>query len=153
MMLALGFFIFQQRTLPYQTLNRTTGFNWQSNNRVGKRAAYQYLGPGDSTIDIAGELYPELTGGQISLEVVRAMADRGIPWPLIDGTGKIYGMYIINSVTENGAQFYSNGAPRKISFTLKLTQMDLLQSSAYNKAINKGRDLLEKAQNMLGISA
>jgi len=152
MMLALGFFIFKRQTLPFQTLNRTTGFNWQSNNRVGNRAAYQYLGPGAETIEIGGELYPELTGGQLSLSGLRTMAELGNAWPLIDGKGWIYGMYVITGINETGTQFYGDGTPRKITFSLKLTQIDPTQSRDYNRAVEKGTELLNKAKDMLGIA-
>ena len=124
MMLALGFFVFMRKTLPFQQMNRSSDFNWKPNSRVGKRAAFQYLGPGDDSISISGELYPELTGGHASLDAIRLMALTGKSWPLIDGAGRIYGMYIINSVLENGSEYFNDGTPRKINFTLKLTQVE-----------------------------
>lgn len=149
MMLALGLFVFMRQTLPFQTMNRTSGFNWKNNARVGKRAAYQYIGPGDDTIDISGELYPELTGGTLSLAAVRLMADQGMAWPLIDGTGMIYGMYVITSVTENGSLFYSDGSPRKISFTLKLTRVDESLKAMFGDLRDQGKELFDKASKMV----
>ena len=124
MMLALGFFVFMRKTLPFQQMNRSSDFNWKPNSRVGKHAAFQYLGPGDDSISISCELYPELTGGHASLDAIRLMALTGKSWPLIDGAGRIYGMYIINSVQENGSEYFNDGTPRKINFTLKLTQVE-----------------------------
>lgn len=152
MMLALGFFIFKRQTLPYQTLNRTSGFNWQSNSRVGNRAAFQYLGPGAETIEIGGELYPELTGGQLSLFAVRKMAELGSAWPLINGSGEILGMYVITSVTENGTLFYNDGTPRKINFSLKLTQVDPTLTALYDQAVETGSAWLNSAKEILGLS-
>lgn len=149
MMLALGFFIFRQQTLPYQSLNRANTFNWQSNNRVGDLATYQFLGRANETIEIAGELYPEITGGQLSLLAVRKMAELGTPWPLISAGGLILGVYVITSVTENGTLFYSDGSPRKINFTLKLTEVDPKQVASN---ISKGLDWWKNAKDTLGIS-
>ncbi len=72
-------------------------------------------------MEITGDLFPELTGGVLSLAAVRLMAEQGKQWPLIDGTGMIYGWYVISNVKENGSEFYSDGSPRKINFTLQLT--------------------------------
>lgn len=124
MMLALGMFVFQRRTLPFQSLNRTSDYSWAKNSRVGKRANYQFLGAGDDTVTVGGTLYPEITGGSISCSLLRVMADQGRSWPLIDGNGMIYGMYVISSVMENGSEFFPDGTPRKIEFTLKLTRVD-----------------------------
>lgn len=124
MMLALGLFVFMRQTLPYQSMKRESNFSWASNARVGKRDAFQFTGPGSEIIDITGELFPELTGGTLSLSAVRLMAEQGKAWPLIDGTGMIYGMYVVNNVSETGTLFYPDGSPRKINFTLKLTRVD-----------------------------
>lgn len=146
MMLALGLFVFMRQTLPYQSMKRESNFSWASNARVGKRDAYQFTGPGSETIDITGELFPELTGGTLSLSAVRLMAEQGKAWPLIDGTGMIYGMYIVNNVSETGTLFYPDGSPRKINFTLKLTRVDESLKVMFGDIYDQGKQL---ATNML----
>ncbi|WP_259678032.1 phage tail protein, partial [Klebsiella pneumoniae] len=102
MMLALGMFVFMRQTLPHQTMQRDAEYRWPSNSRVGKRDSFQYLGPGDEKITLAGVLYPELTGGKLTMTAIRLMADEGRAWPLLDGTGTIYGMYVITVFCKNG---------------------------------------------------
>lgn len=46
MMLALGMFVFELRTLPYQSMQHSKDYRWVSNDRVGKPPAYQFLGEG-----------------------------------------------------------------------------------------------------------
>lgn len=46
MMLALGMFVFERRTLPYQSMQHSKDYRWASNDRVGKPPAYQFLGEG-----------------------------------------------------------------------------------------------------------
>lgn len=46
MMLALGMFVFERRTLPYQSMQHSKNYRWASNDRVGKPPAYQFLGKG-----------------------------------------------------------------------------------------------------------
>lgn len=91
MMLALGMFVFELRTLPYQSMQHSKDYRWVSNDRVGKPPAYQFLGEGETSIQLAGTLYPAITGGRISLRAVELMADEGRAWPLIEGTGNISG--------------------------------------------------------------
>ncbi|MDF7759653.1 phage tail protein [Kosakonia cowanii] len=148
MMLALGLFVFMRQTLPYQTMKRDSSYRWPSNARIGKRNAFQYTGPESDTIDITGELFPEITGGMLSLSAVRLMAEQGKAWPLIEGTGMIYGMFVINSVSETGTLFYPDGSPRKISFTLKLTRVDeslkAMFGDIYDQSKQLATDMLEK---------
>lgn len=35
MMLALGMFVFERRTLPYQSMQHSKDYRWVSNDRVG----------------------------------------------------------------------------------------------------------------------
>lgn len=124
MMMALGLFVFATQTLPYQQLQRTTSWRHPSNSRLGMRPARQFMGPGDDSITLSGTLYPELTGGRVSLAMVRAMAETGRAWPLIEGSGAFYGLWVIESIDETGSVFFADGSARKIDFSLKLERVD-----------------------------
>lgn len=150
MMLALGLFVFMRQTLPYQNIQRTADYRWPSNARVGKRDVFQFLGVGEEKINLNGVLYPELTGGRLTMTAVRLMAEGGKAWPLIDGTGMIYGMFVINNVSETGSIFFSDGTPRKIDFTLTLTRVDESLAALYGDISQQAESLLGKAGEMAG---
>ena len=152
MMLALGYFVFMQKTLPFQSTTRTAGFSWKSNDRVGKRAAFQYTGPETETMAITGELYPELTGGLPTLSLVRQMAALGKAWPLINGSGIIYGMFVITSLREESTLFHSDGTPRKITFTLQLTRVDESAEAMLSDLRDLGEQAWGSLSNELGVS-
>lgn len=124
MLMALGLFVFSTKTAPLQQHARQTAWRVSSINRVGKRPSYQFLGPGDDTKTLSGTLYPELTGGPISLDVLRHMADTGKAWPLIEGTGKFYGNWSITSVEETATHLLQDGTAQKIEFSLSITRVD-----------------------------
>ncbi len=147
-MLALGMFVFMRQTLPHQTIQRDADYRWPSNSRVGKRDSFQFLGPGEEKITLAGTLYPELTGGKLTMTAIRLMADQGRAWPLLDGTGTIYGMYIINSISETGSLFFADGTARKIDFTLTLTRVDESLAALYGDIGEQAKSLIGKAGNM-----
>ncbi|MBJ8475352.1 phage tail protein [Acinetobacter bereziniae] len=146
MMMALGVFVFQLSTASYQELQRQTSWRHPSNSRVGNSPGYQFVGKGEDAITLAGEIYPELTGYQSSLDLIRNMADTGKAFILIEGTGKIYGMVIIESVQENRGNFFSNGGARKISFNISLKIVKQYQPSIIGSlgsmAVNIGNRLL-----------
>ena len=158
MMLALGMFVFMRQTLPYQTLQRDAEYRWPSNSRVGKRDAFQFLGVGEEKITLAGVLYPEVTGGRMTMTTIRLMAEEGRAWPLLDGTGMIYGMYVINNVSDTGSVFFSDGTARKIDFTLTLTRVDPSLAALYGDIgkqaetlIGKAGDMVKKLPGMVGM--
>ncbi|WP_459177587.1 phage tail protein [Ewingella americana] len=124
MMLVLGLFVFQLQTIPYQSLQRDVDYRWPTNNRIGLRPLPQFLGVNEEKITLSGVLLPEITGGKLSLMALNLMADQGMAWPLLEGSGTIYGLFVINSVSETHTEFFPDGAPRKIEFTLMLTRVD-----------------------------
>lgn len=123
-MMALGLFVFGLRTVPYQQLQRNMQWRHPALGRVGQRPARQFAGPGDDTITLSGVLLPEITGGKLWLTVLQAMADEGKAWPLIEGTGLFYGLYAIEEISHTDGLFFTDGAARKIEFSMKLTRTD-----------------------------
>ena len=52
------------------------------------------------------------------------MAELGKAWPLIEGSGTIYGMYVIEGLNQTKAEFFRDGMPRRIEFSLSLKRVD-----------------------------
>ena len=123
-MLCLGLFVFSLDTLSYQELQRRRTWKHASQALVGARNARQYLGPGDDIITLNGTVVPEFAGDTASLLVLEMMANQGAAWVLVEGTGTIYGAFIITEMQETKTFFYDNGEPRKIEFTLTLERVD-----------------------------
>lgn len=124
MMMALGQFVFSLSTLAYQEFQRQTDWRHGSTSRIGARPVRQYLGPGDDSITLPGVLLPELTGGLPSLDEIREMADTGKAWVLVEGTGRIYGLWAIESLSETHSLFFADGTARRIEFSLVLKRID-----------------------------
>ena len=124
MMLALGMFVFSLSTLAYQELQRQTEWRHASNNRIGAVPARQFLGRGDDTITLPGVILPELAGSGLSLDAIRLMANTGKAWPMVEGSGRIYGLWVIESLSETKTIFFSDGTPRRIEFSLSLKRID-----------------------------
>jgi len=124
MMMALGMFVFSLETLAYQELQRQTDWRHGSTSRIGTNPARQYLGRGDDSITLPGVLLPGLAGSPLSLDTLRMMADTGKAWPLVQGDGRIFGLWVIESLSETRTLFFRDGAARRIEFNLKLTRID-----------------------------
>ena len=144
MMMTLGYFVFSRKTVPFQSTEQTMLWRHPSNARVNARPVSQFLGPGDETLTLSGVLVPEITGNDLTLGLLVKMADKGAPYPLIDGTGKVYGHYVIEKISRSRSAFFDDGAPRKIEFSIELKRIDeqylpgLLQLTS---SINLLRDL------------
>lgn len=123
MMLALGLFVFEMGTLPYQEFQQRIAWRHPSNSRVGKRPARQFTGPDDEIITLSGTLLPELTGGALALDLLRYMGDTGEAWCLVEGTGRVYGFFVIESLDIKKDHFFRDGAARRYDFTIGLARV------------------------------
>lgn len=124
MLLSLGLFVFSINTLSYQSLQRTTQWRQNSQQRIGERPSYQYLGPGKDELAISGWIAPEIAGSERSLQNLRDMADTGAPYLLVDGSGKLHGLWVIKKISDNRTHFYPNGEARRIEFSIHLELTD-----------------------------
>lgn len=150
MLMVLGLFVFERRTLPYQSMQYSKDYRWASNDRIGKTPAYQFLGEGETSRTLSGVLYPEITGGRLSLTAIEVMANEGRAWPLIDGLGVILGMYVIEKITHTHTELFSDGSARKIEFSLSLKRVDDSVAAICGDLKTQADNLLSSAGNMLG---
>ncbi|GLR09062.1 phage tail protein [Mixta theicola] len=148
MMMVFGMMVFMRQTLPYQEMQRSINYRWPSNSRVGMRSSSQFIGVGDEKITLSGELRPEITGGTVSLLVLKVMADEGRAWPLIGGNGTIYGMYVVEDFSETHRDFFSDGSARNISFTVNLKRVDESLTSMFGDLKKQADGLISGVGNL-----
>lgn len=123
-LMALGMFLFEIGTLPYDEMQRKADWQHARSARVGARDATQYTGPGDETVSLAGAVYAEIADGRVSLDELCTMADDGEALPLVDGSGTVYGNFVITSIDERHAFLMSDGRARRIDFGIDLLRVD-----------------------------
>lgn len=124
MMMSYGMFVFSLPTLAYQELARRTDWRHGATGRVGARPASQYIGPGADVLDLSGLLLPEVAGDPTALDTLREMGDLGDAWPLIDGTGRNHGAFVLDAVDERKEHFFEDGAARLTDFRISLHRVD-----------------------------
>jgi phage protein U len=144
MMMALGMFVFSLPTLAYQELQRSTAWRHASSSRVGTNPARQFAGRGDDTLTMPGIILPELAGSALSLDALRMMADTGKAWTLVEGTGRIMGIWVIEDISETRTLFFRDGAARRIEFTIKLTRIDDGKIDMLGAALGAGVNMLRR---------
>ncbi|HCI6475704.1 TPA: phage tail protein [Klebsiella quasipneumoniae subsp. quasipneumoniae] len=152
MMMVFGLFVFELRTLPYQQLQLSRHWRHFKNDHVGQSAKWQYVGAGENQLTLGGLLYPEITGGNLSLGAVSTMAYTGLAWPIIDGIGSNYGMYVITGLQETHQEFDRYDKAKKIEFTLSLQRVDeyireRLQTATDGDLMEKLKESAETALN------
>lgn len=124
MLMALGQFVFQLTSAPFREHRRERRWRQAGLGRVGLLPARQYLGPEDEINVFTGVLYPELTGGPVTLAALEAMADAGKPYLLLGGDGEVRGYHVIVEINTTRSEFFADGTARRIEFQLALARVD-----------------------------
>ena len=125
MLMSLGQFLFRTSTLAFQEIQRQRAWNYADNAIAFGRAKKQFMGAGEDTVTLPGLIYEEYGfGSRFALDEVANMADTGQGFVLMDGSGYLYGVYVINSIDETKSILLDNGVPRKVDYTLKLSRTD-----------------------------
>jgi phage protein U len=119
-LLALGDYRFSIDTAAYQTLKRHQSYRWQSQERLLRSPAQQFVGIGEDTITLSGVIYPHYRGGLGQLNDLRQQAATGEPLLLVDGLGFVWGQWVIVSIEETQSHLQSYGMPLKQAFQLQL---------------------------------
>lgn len=119
-MMALGAYRFALATAAHQNLQRKTEYPWTAQERLGRTPARQKVRKGDDRITLSGIIHPHFRGGLGQIDAMRAEADRDEPLLLIDGKGIVFGLWVIESITEGQSEFFADGAPRSQKFRLEL---------------------------------
>jgi phage protein U len=138
MLMALGEFVFSLPTLAFQDLSRRTSWRWAENSRIGVRAASQFLGPGEDTITLAGLLVPQVIGDASSIRQLRALGDQGEAWPLVDGTGRVHGAFVLTDLEERQTMLLQDGVPRRTDFSITLKHVDDADAHAPTATASEG---------------
>lgn len=150
MMMVLGLYVFMLRTVPYQELQYQRNWRHATNSRVNRRPSTQFLGPDNDTLTLSGVLLPEITGGRLSLLALEQMAEQGKAWPLIEGSGTIYGMFVIENLSQTKTEFFAGGEARRIEFSLTLKRVDESLTDMFGNLGDQLRNLQDTAASTIG---
>ncbi len=136
-MLALGSFRFSIATAAYESLARSVKYRWAQHDVVGADPVLHFTGRGEQTVTLSGTIYPEFRGGRGQLDSMRSLAESGQPLNLITGRGEALGQWVIESIDEQQAVFWADGAFRKQEFNIALRFYGSLAGDGTAGRINK----------------
>ncbi|HGX8554422.1 TPA: phage tail protein [Escherichia coli] len=128
---------------------KSTSAELQSAAAMGRRFGEALAGPDNDMLTLSGVLMPEITGGRLSLLALEQMAEQGKAWPLIEGSGTIYGMYVIEGLNQTKTEFFRDGMPRRIEFTLSLKRVDESLSDMFGDLSTQLNNLQDTATSAL----
>ncbi len=85
---------------------------------------FQFLGVGEKTRELKGNLYPAYMGGLSDLEKLKQKMKKGRPVLLSNADGKKIGKYLILNINEELLNKLPDGSAQKINYSISLRQVD-----------------------------
>ena len=119
-MMTLGDYVFSIESAPVDKLDRVAEYRWASQEAIGARPSWQWLGPGQETVTLSGVGFPAWRGGARQAEALRAAAAAGEPLRLMDGSGRVLGFWVVRRIEERRSGLLAGGGPRRIEYRLEL---------------------------------
>jgi len=119
--MALGSFIFGlSRNFAYLSLLRTSDGGWKSIDILTSKPKSSQVGQGLQTLKITGRsMYATAMD---RLDELRALQALRIPLPLVDGIGRNWGLWQIQTVTETQTSIIDDGTAMVVDWVIDLTE-------------------------------
>lgn len=118
--MALGPFMFHSLRFGFEGIRRDLSTRWADIMTVGGLNRLQWTGGDGDGVMIEGVVFPHEFGGLTVLEGVRGAAASGAVLPLITLGGNVYGMHVIEGVSEDQSFHDASGRPRMDVYRLRL---------------------------------
>ena len=119
--MALGGFIFGLASnFPYETLERKSSGGWVSLDIISSKPMSHNTGQGLETLRLSGKA--QWAEGMAKVEELRAMINARVPYVLVDGTGRVWGRWRIEDVSESQKRVLDDGTATLLEWTLELQE-------------------------------
>lgn len=127
-LIALGEFRFAVDTATFDQLEQLYEWRWESNAIIDEYPAHQYVGPDTPEITFRGTVYPSLVARMGTandppirqIAALREQANRGVPLDLVDGMGRVWGLWVILRIEETQHAHLANSAPREQQYRVTI---------------------------------
>ncbi|WMJ01134.1 phage tail protein [Pseudomonas chlororaphis subsp. aurantiaca] len=119
--MVLGSFIFgQSRGFAYSSLVRKSGGGWVSLDILTSKPKSSQTGQGLQGLTISGKSMRAVA--MTRLDELRALQALRVPLPLVDGIGRNWGLWRIDSVSETQSYVIDDGTAMVNDWVIELTE-------------------------------
>ncbi len=119
--MVLGDFIFGlSRGFAYSTLIRNSDGGWADLTIIASKSQSRQNGQKLEKLTFGGTAMHAV--GMQRLDELRALQNARVPLPLVDGIGRNWGLWRINSVVENQSNVIDDGTAMVMAWTLELEE-------------------------------
>ena len=119
----IGDVTFTTTDQTFDRLQRTAGWKWAEQARLGRAPALQFTADEAETITVSGTIYPGQAGAPADpIAALTALGAARTPHSLNVGIKPTYalGQWVVERIERTETHHFANGTPRRVDFTLTL---------------------------------
>lgn len=116
------------------TVDGTT--DYAKKDLLGRLPAREFVGEGDETLTLKGQVLPSKLGGLSAIEALHGLRRRGERLFVMRGDGAVKGWYAVEHIAENHEMLGPNGVDQVVKHEVKLVMVDPPDSDAGGGIIN-----------------
>jgi phage protein U len=91
---------------------------------LGRLPAREFVGEGDETLTLKGQVLPSKLGGLSSIEALHGMRRQGERTFVMRGDGRVMGWYAVEHISEQHEMLGPNGVGQVVKHEVKLIMVD-----------------------------
>lgn len=119
--MALGTFVFGLSSdFAYERLERKSSGGWVSLDIIASKPMSHQTGQGLETLRLSGVAMYK--GGMARLDQLRGLINARVPYVLVDGIGRNWGRWRIESVSESQRSIIDDGTAMVLDWTVELEE-------------------------------
>lgn len=103
---------------------RDASADFATKQLVGRLPGREFMGEGEDTLRISGQLVPTKIGGLTELETAHALRRAGQALPVMRGDGRALGWFVIERIREEHADLERDGVGFTVKHEIGLTKVD-----------------------------
>ncbi len=126
--LAWGAVIFEPTKQGFESLQHRYDFGWSKQELMNKSPLYQAAKKETHDISITGTLYTEKVGHDQMLNIFKKQGQSQKPYFMADGTGRVYGKFILLTMDGVEQEHLSDGIPLKQEYNLSFAHVSKANS-------------------------
>ncbi len=113
-------------TAPFSIdeVERTATADFAVKPLLGTAPSREFMGEGDDTVVLSGQLLPERIGGLTELETLHGFRRAGQRLPVMRGDGRMLGWFVITEIRERHEQLGRSGIGGTLQHTLTLVKVE-----------------------------
>ncbi len=123
MLYTIGALNLDTRPFSVDEVQRSASADFANKPVMGGLVAREFMGEGEDTLSVSGQLLPFKIGGMTELELAHGLRRAGQMLPVQRGDGARLGWYTIDKITEGHKELMRDGVGFFIRYSIDLTKV------------------------------